>query len=213
MLFALLLSTCMAGSAAAQLQITRFTVDGGGGSQSTGGAFSLGGTIGQPDAGSLVGPNWSLLGGFWAGGIAVTGVEDGEALPTSHIFRLHAAAPNPFRERTRIAFDLPRAMVARVALYDAAGRVVRGRITSAGGVTLGSGFTATRLATGLHVITFSPAFAGTPALTLSPSVASTGGPYCDHTNGVTSGTGGVRITTASGTNIDDTFDFIAIGPR
>lgn len=45
-----------------------FTVDGGGGMFSTGGNFSLGGTIGQPDAGVVMtGGNFTLVGGFWAG--------------------------------------------------------------------------------------------------------------------------------------------------
>jgi hypothetical protein len=45
--------------------LTWNTIDGGGGTSSTGGAFSLGGTIGQPDAGSLSGGTYSLAGGFW----------------------------------------------------------------------------------------------------------------------------------------------------
>ena len=47
-----------------------YTIDGGGGS-STGGSYSLGGSIGQPDAGSLSGGSYTLNGGFWGGaGIA-----------------------------------------------------------------------------------------------------------------------------------------------
>lgn len=43
-----------------------FTIDGGGGT-STGGVFSVSGTIGQPDAGALMtGGNYALQGGFWA---------------------------------------------------------------------------------------------------------------------------------------------------
>ena len=34
---------------------------------STGGAYSLGGTIGQSDAGLLAGPGYQLSGGFWTG--------------------------------------------------------------------------------------------------------------------------------------------------
>lgn len=41
------------------------TTDGGGGT-STGGLFSLNGTIGQPDAGSISGGGFSLIGGFWS---------------------------------------------------------------------------------------------------------------------------------------------------
>jgi hypothetical protein len=42
------------------------TIDGGGGT-STGGVYSVTGTIGQPDAGAaMVGGQYSLIGGFWA---------------------------------------------------------------------------------------------------------------------------------------------------
>lgn len=46
-------------------EITRSTIDGGGVMHSTGGAFELSGTIGQPDAGVLAGPDFELTGGFW----------------------------------------------------------------------------------------------------------------------------------------------------
>lgn len=41
-----------------------FTIDGGGGT-STGGVYSVIGTIGQPDAGVMSGGNYTLVGGFW----------------------------------------------------------------------------------------------------------------------------------------------------
>ena len=40
------------------------TVDGGGGA-SAGGVYTMSGTIGQPDAGTLSGGSYSLTGGFW----------------------------------------------------------------------------------------------------------------------------------------------------
>jgi len=43
-----------------------FTVDGGG-STSTAGSYSMTGTIGQPDAGTLNGGSFALQGGFWPG--------------------------------------------------------------------------------------------------------------------------------------------------
>jgi hypothetical protein len=46
------------------------TIDGGGATFSTGGSFSLDGTIGQPDAGVLSGGSYTLNGGFW-GGVAL----------------------------------------------------------------------------------------------------------------------------------------------
>jgi hypothetical protein len=43
-----------------------FTIDGGGGT-STGGIYSVSGTIGQPDAGvTMTGGNYSVAGGFWS---------------------------------------------------------------------------------------------------------------------------------------------------
>jgi hypothetical protein len=47
-----------------------FTIDGGGGT-STGGVYSLSGTIGQPDAGTMSGGNYSLTGGFWSVAVAI----------------------------------------------------------------------------------------------------------------------------------------------
>ncbi len=50
----------------AQLSTSWFTIDGGGGT-SSGGAFSLSGTIGQHDAGILAGGTFTLTAGFWVG--------------------------------------------------------------------------------------------------------------------------------------------------
>jgi hypothetical protein len=57
----------MALSASAQsYNISWYKVAGGGGT-SSGGQYSLSGTIGQPDAsGALTGGNYSITGGFWA---------------------------------------------------------------------------------------------------------------------------------------------------
>lgn len=47
-------------------EISRSTIDGGGAMHSTGGGFELSGTIGQPDAGSvMIGDDFTLTGGFW----------------------------------------------------------------------------------------------------------------------------------------------------
>jgi len=53
-------------------EISWFTVDGGGG-VSSGGAYSVSGTIGQPDAGQLAGGSYTLSGGFWAVAIQTEG--------------------------------------------------------------------------------------------------------------------------------------------
>ena len=62
-----------------------FTIDGGGGT-SSGGQYTLSGTIGQPDAGTLAGGNYTLDGGFWGGVFAVQQV----GAPTVHIIQTGA---------------------------------------------------------------------------------------------------------------------------
>jgi len=52
------------GAWAQSYSIDWFTIDGGGGT-STGGVYSVSGTIGQPDAGKMSGGNFSIDGGFW----------------------------------------------------------------------------------------------------------------------------------------------------
>jgi hypothetical protein len=54
----------------ATYSVTWSTVDGGGEMYSAGGAYTLGGTVGQPDAGVLEGGAYTLAGGFWGGGAA-----------------------------------------------------------------------------------------------------------------------------------------------
>jgi hypothetical protein len=45
-------------------ELTWWSVVGGGGA-GTGGSYSLGGTVGQPDAGGLTGSGYELAGGVW----------------------------------------------------------------------------------------------------------------------------------------------------
>jgi len=58
------------------------TIDGGGGT-STGGVYSITGTIGQPDAGTMSGGNYTVVGGFW-GSVAVVQTP---GAPSLSIFR------------------------------------------------------------------------------------------------------------------------------
>ena len=55
---------CSTAVVAQNYSIDWFTIDGGGGT-STGGVYSISGTIGQPDAGHMSGGNFTLDGGFW----------------------------------------------------------------------------------------------------------------------------------------------------
>jgi hypothetical protein len=70
------LPTCLL---AQQYAIDWFTLDGGGGT-SSGGNYTLSGTIGQADAGVITGGSYSLIGGFW--GVAVAIQEVGAPLLT-----------------------------------------------------------------------------------------------------------------------------------
>src|SRR5882724_2984149 len=69
-------------ASAQNYSIDWFTIDGGGGT-SSGGQYTLSGTIGQPDAGTMSGGNFTLDGGFWGGVFAVQQV----GAPTLHIVR------------------------------------------------------------------------------------------------------------------------------
>jgi hypothetical protein len=60
----LLMLTATAVAPAQNYTLDWSTIDGGGGS-STGGVFTVSGTIGQPDAGKTSGGNYSIEGGFW----------------------------------------------------------------------------------------------------------------------------------------------------
>lgn len=71
-----LTSSVFASRAHAQFSINWWTVDGGGGT-STGGTYTLSGTIGQPDAGTVMtGGSYSLTGGFWVGAVPPSGCND-----------------------------------------------------------------------------------------------------------------------------------------
>jgi hypothetical protein len=63
----LLLVILTATVASGQYELSWYTIDGGGG-RSSGGDFSITGTIAQPDAAWSSGGYYELLGGFWPGG-------------------------------------------------------------------------------------------------------------------------------------------------
>ena len=65
---------------------------------------------------------------YWSGG-ATTGLEVDEVVP-EHRMSLHANTPNPFNAKTQISFELAKAGVYELAIYDVAGR----RVASFGGI-------------------------------------------------------------------------------
>lgn len=120
---------------ASALTIDRWTVDGGGMTYVQLGPFVVAGTIGQPDAGLLVGRDLAVSGGFWnAGGALPTGIENPpppapSALPRDA--RIYAAAPNPVITGTAIGFDLPDARAVDVRIFDMTGALMRVLATGA----------------------------------------------------------------------------------
>jgi hypothetical protein len=93
---------------------------------SSGGAYSLAGTIGQPDAGSLTGGAFALRGGFTYEPLVPTDVPPGaEPDAGPWVFRFEGNSPNPFAQRTAIGFALGREEDVEMRIFDLAGRQVR----------------------------------------------------------------------------------------
>jgi len=65
----ILLSSVAFAQSGGGYDLTWSTVDGGGYTWSEGGGYSLGGTVGQPDAGAISDGSYTLAGGFWGGGL------------------------------------------------------------------------------------------------------------------------------------------------
>ncbi|MCC6652799.1 MAG: hypothetical protein IT348_16725 [Candidatus Eisenbacteria bacterium] len=93
-------------------------------------------------------------------------------------------------------------------------RFIRGKVSSAGGVLFGSGFTASRTAVGVYSLTFSPTFpAGQfPIVTASAESNGTVARFA-MVNTPTNVAVVIRIVNGSGSAADTDFYFIAVGPR
>jgi hypothetical protein len=65
----LFLAAGLAYAQATDYTLPWWTTNGGGGN-STGGNYSLTGTIAQPDVGAMAGGNYRMEGGFWGGGLS-----------------------------------------------------------------------------------------------------------------------------------------------
>lgn len=64
LILSFVLGLSVVGTSWSQVEVSSSTVDGGGG-VSSGGAFELSGTVGQPDAGNTAAGSFELEGGFW----------------------------------------------------------------------------------------------------------------------------------------------------
>ena len=124
-LWACVLAVCVAAPAWAQFEIPWFTIDGGGG-QSASIAYQVSGTIGQSDAGLLTGGPYEIEGGFWSAIIpSLVAVDPGQTPREGLTLRLDEPSPNPLVHESVVAFELPEARNVRLAVYDAAGRVMK----------------------------------------------------------------------------------------
>ena len=102
-------------------------VSGGGVTQSSGGAFSLGGTFGQADAQSSTGGPYQLRGGFWSG-VAMGQLVDVPEVPSTPRprFALQGFPRNPAsRSGMEVSFTLASSAPAELDLLDVGGRRVR----------------------------------------------------------------------------------------
>jgi hypothetical protein len=120
-----LLAASLPGAARAQYAINWSNLDGGGAPpvRLAGGALSLAGTVGQPDAGVLSGGGFTVQGGFW--GVPIPRLLGADSAPALAPGRLTAARPNPFSASTEVAFALAHAGPARLEVYDVAGQRAR----------------------------------------------------------------------------------------
>ena len=92
-------------------------------------------------------------------------------------------------------------------------RILRGKVSAAGGVLFGSGFTASRSSTGVYTLTFSPAFPSGQYPIVTASAESSGLARFAMVNTPTHIATVIRIVNGSGTAVDADFYFIAAGPR
>lgn len=90
---------------------------------SMGGAYTLEGSSGAHDAGTLSGGGYTVTGGFWSGsGSQIVAVPPPDDRITA--FHVWSASPNPGAV-TSVLFDLPTASMVHVRIFDAGGQLVR----------------------------------------------------------------------------------------
>lgn len=91
-------------------------------------------------------------------------------------------------------------------------RMLRGAVSSTGGIFLGDGFSVTRVSTGIYQINFFTPFAGTPCVTATPYNHGLENRFCGI---IQQGPGSVQIVVHnnSASEVDWGFHFCVIGPR
>lgn len=103
-----------------QQTLTRYVSEGGGVLLSTGGGYSLSGTLGQPVAGFL--DNYTSSQGFWTSIILPNSVHE-EFIPADQSG--YSITPNPQHSTSTLTFTIPSESVVSIEITDALGQTVR----------------------------------------------------------------------------------------
>jgi hypothetical protein len=90
-------------------------------------------------------------------------------------------------------------------------RIIRGRVSSSGFKSFGSGFTVSRTGTGVYAIDFTPDFVDQPSIVAT--CHSTGAYRTAMISSPLAGSCTIRVVSGSGTAVDANFDLIVIGLR
>ena len=146
-------ATTTSASSGGGYDLTWIKVAEGGISTSTGGTFTLGGTIGQLDAGVLAGGDYRLSGGFWYGtnALQLVDVPPAPVAPRA-VLSLRGLVRNPATlADLTVAFSLAGESPAELEMLDVTGR----RVASAAVGALGAG---------PHVLTLAPTHPLAPGL-------------------------------------------------
>lgn len=100
--------------------LLRYVSEGGGILLSTGGGYSLSGTLGQPVAGFL--DNYTSSQGFWTSIILPNSVHE-EYIPVEQSG--FSITPNPLQSTSTLSFTIPSESVVSIEITDALGQTVR----------------------------------------------------------------------------------------
>lgn len=90
-------------------------------------------------------------------------------------------------------------------------RIIRGRVSSGGVRVFGSGFTVSRIGTGVYAIDFTPDFVDQPSIVAT--CHSTGPDRIAMISSPLAGSCTIRVVSGSGTAVDAYFDLVVIGLR
>ncbi len=111
-----------------EYKLQRYVLSEGGGVFLKTSSYNIGLTIGQSIIGKLEGDNFTVYIGFWKPNETdisyIEGEEKVREIVKKYDFRLYQNYPNPFKERTRIYYSIPKSGEVRMELIDVNGRMI-----------------------------------------------------------------------------------------